>query len=108
MGICTSKPKRFAMPILEMFGIDHYFSFVSGGDVGVAKASQLAELKAAGEVTEQSLMIGDRAVDIASAKANGLKSAGVLWGFGDFEELNSEAPDHILQEVVDLKALVSV
>ncbi len=33
------------------------------------------------------LMIGDRDQDIAGAKANGLHSAGVLWGYGSEEEL---------------------
>lgn len=34
------------------------------------------------------MMIGDRDIDILSAKANGLPSIGVLWGFGDMNELS--------------------
>ncbi len=38
-------------------------------------------------------MIGDRAQDIAGAKANGLHSAGVLWGYGSKEELSQAGAD---------------
>lgn len=38
-------------------------------------------------------MIGDRESDIAAAKENGLRSAGVLWGYGSREELESVQPD---------------
>ena len=34
------------------------------------------------------LMIGDRLHDIAGARANGIRSVGVLWGFGSHEELS--------------------
>jgi phosphoglycolate phosphatase len=38
-------------------------------------------------------MVGDRHHDIIGAKANGLRSAGVLWGYGSREELSACKPD---------------
>ena len=35
---------------------------------------------------EEAVMVGDRRHDIIGAKANGLGSAGVLWGYGSREE----------------------
>lgn len=32
-------------------------------------------------------MIGDRGGDVAGARANGMRSIGVLWGYGITEEL---------------------
>ena len=52
------------------------------------------------------LMIGDRAQDIAGAKANGLPSAGVLWGYGSREELQSAGTDHLLSVPSDLLSLL--
>jgi phosphoglycolate phosphatase len=50
-------------------------------------------------------MIGDRAVDISSAKANGLRSVGVLWGFGDLAELQGAGADVILRGTHELGQL---
>jgi phosphoglycolate phosphatase len=97
MGVCTSKLESFARRILEMFGLLAHFSFVCGGDIGVDKRRQISELRAQGTVTSASLMIGDRAVDIAAAHMNGLQSAGALWGFGTRDELASENPRYLLE-----------
>jgi len=92
MGICTSKPATTAEKILRLFNLDHYFSFISGGDIGVKKAQQLSALLAEGVIDLDSLMIGDRSVDIVAAQSNNLKSAAVMWGYGSRAELNSAAP----------------
>jgi phosphoglycolate phosphatase len=92
MGICTSKRKDFAEKVLNLFDIANYFEFVSGGDVGITKSSQLAELIHNGAIDSNAIMIGDRAIDISSARDNGLDGVGVLWGFGDYEELSNAKP----------------
>lgn len=102
MGVCTSKRADFAEKILSMFGLLRYFSFVDGGDVGIKKRAQLASLLAAGQIDQSSVMIGDREVDISSAKANGLGSVGVLWGFGDRGELEAAGADIILSNTSEL------
>ncbi|MBR6898459.1 MAG: HAD hydrolase-like protein [Lachnospiraceae bacterium] len=50
-------------------------------------------------------MVGDRDQDIEGAKANGLDSAGVLWGYGSEEELKNAGADHILTAAQDLLEL---
>jgi phosphoglycolate phosphatase len=37
--------------------------------------------------TDECIMIGDKAEDIMAAKVNGIKTAGVLYGFGTVAEL---------------------
>ena len=39
------------------------------------------------------VMVGDRLHDIEAAKANGLRSIGVLWGYGGREELERVGAD---------------
>ena len=107
LGICTSKREDFAARILEHFSIRAHFLFVSGGDVGVRKEQQLAELRVAGRVLTTSRMIGDRAVDISAARANGLSSVGVLWGYGSERELTNAGADLLLAEPTQLSQLAA-
>ena len=50
MGVCTSKRRDFAQKIVSLFGWDEYFSFTSGGDVGIEKSQQLAGLLTDGQI----------------------------------------------------------
>lgn len=104
-GLCTSKRADFAERILELFGLRHHFAFVSGGDIGIAKADQLAALLAAGAIDRDAIMIGDRAVDLEAAHANGLASCGVLWGFGSRAELEAPRPRYLVQTPDELAQL---
>jgi phosphoglycolate phosphatase len=105
MGVCTSKRREFAERILELFGLRQHFNFVNGGDVGIGKADQLRALLDHGTVGPESTMIGDRAVDIKAARANGLGAVGVLWGHGTKAELLGAVPDRLLQSPMELAGL---
>ncbi|WPC72770.1 HAD hydrolase-like protein [Vibrio porteresiae] len=102
LAVCTSKRADFAERILTLFEIRHLFEFVNGGDVGITKVAQLSDLRSAGTIGSGSIMVGDRNVDLIAAHRNGLKSVGVLWGYGDYEELSSEQPSMILQSPSEL------
>jgi phosphoglycolate phosphatase len=97
IGLCTSKRVDFAERILALFGIREHFRFVSGGDIGIRKHEQLASLLGEGLIDRKSTMIGDRAVDILAAKANHLRSIGVLWGHGSLDELRTASPELLLE-----------
>lgn len=105
MGICTSKRRDFAQKVVSLFQWDEYFTFVNGGDVGIEKSRQLADLLAEGRIDNTAIMIGDRAVDISAAKANGLRSAGVLWGHGSRLELEEASPDWLIDAPAELLKL---
>ncbi|MBM7070637.1 HAD hydrolase-like protein [Shewanella sp. 202IG2-18] len=106
VAVCTSKPERFAVKILEHFDLLDCFEFVSGGEVGVEKWQQIVDLKHQGLVDEDTIMIGDRAVDITAAKHSGLKTSGVLWGYGSIQEIESEQPDYIFEYAGELMSLI--
>ncbi len=92
LGVCTSKRRDFAEQILEMFAVRRHFAFVSGGEIGTPKWRQLEALVAVGEVTTDTVMVGDRAIDLQAAHKNGLHAAAVLWGYGSADELSRERP----------------
>lgn len=102
LGICTSKRGDFAETILQMFGLRDAFAFISGGNIGIKKFQQIESLLADGLIRENAVMIGDRYIDIIAGHKNGLKSIGVLWGYGSREELEAESPDYLLKAPVDL------
>lgn len=107
LGVCTSKRADFAERILDLFGLRQHFRFVSGGDVGIHKWQQIAALVAAGTVTNASLMVGDRNVDIDAGHRNGLAAAGVLWGFGSHAELAAGAPRYLFGAPEELRGLAA-
>jgi phosphoglycolate phosphatase len=107
LAVCTSKRTDFAERILTLFGLRSLFQFVCGGDVGIHKWQQIGALRADGMVSPDTVMIGDRAVDLSAAHRSGLCSAGVLWGFGSRSELEAEAPRYLFSTPSDLVCLAS-
>ena len=107
LGLCTTKRADFADRILRHFGLREHFRFVSGGDIGVDKAAQLASLLRDDRIDESSAMIGDRAIDIFAARAHALTSIAVLWGYGSRDELEAAGPDVMLAKPRELLALAT-
>lgn len=106
LGVCTSKRADFAERILKLFSIREYFCFVDGGDVGIEKWQQLASLLDRGDISQNTVMIGDRYVDITAAHNNNLPSAGVLWGYGSRTELSRHRPSYMFARPCELAGLV--
>ena len=92
LGIVTTKTKRYSIELLEHLGILKNFSIIIGReDVINPKPHPEPILKAISSLKVKkdfSWMIGDTMMDIESAKAAGIKSCGVLCGYGKFENLN--------------------
>lgn len=108
--VASSKPEPFVNRILKQFGLDGYFFFAAGSDLGGRwgeKHEVIARALEEGEVTDVSrcLMVGDRSYDIIGAKKMGMDSCGVLWGYGTREEFEESGAEYIAQkpmEVVDI------
>ena len=95
--VATSKPEVFAKRIIEHFGMAEYFVGVAGATMDTSrneKADVIAyALNKYAVDAENALMIGDRKHDILGAKANGLHSMGVLYGYGSQQELRAAGAD---------------
>ena len=109
--IATSKPAVYAERIVRHFGLDQHFRKVYGAELEGRyddKAELLAHLLATERVSpEAAVMIGDRAVDMRAAKANGLRAIGVLWGYGSERELVDAGADTLCRTPNDLADLLN-
>ena len=107
VALATSKPYEFSVRILDHFDLHQYFDIVGAATMDgriSRKADVISHLiDKLGENEKSSiLMIGDRDQDIDGAKANGLQSAGVLWGYGSREELMDAGADYIVSAPSDI------
>ena len=104
--VATSKPTFYSEKILNHFGLDKYFEYVSGCSMDEKNSTKADIIRTALDVSKADasdvLMIGDRKHDIIGAKANGIRSAGVLYGYGDRIELETAEADYILETVNDI------
>ena len=106
--VATSKPEREARRVIEHFGLDKYFTFVGGsdGDFNTKRATKTAVIEYVLETNKImdrgfAIMVGDKSHDIVGAGNAGLKSVGVLYGYGDLEEF--EGANYIVKNVEDLR-----
>lgn len=105
--VATSKPQPFAERILEHFDLARYFAKVCGSDMDERRSDKALIIADAlsGIDKGRALMVGDRHYDIAGAKANGIRSCGVCFGFGSREELEEAGADFIVQRAEEIAAL---
>ncbi|MCM2324220.1 MAG: HAD hydrolase-like protein [Oligoflexia bacterium] len=107
--VATSKPIKFARPILERFGKAHFFDEIYGSELTgerSIKGDLIAHILERQRLRPgETIMIGDRKHDIAGAKANGLRSIGVTWGYGSEEELREAGADWICRTLSELTEL---
>jgi phosphoglycolate phosphatase len=108
--LATSKPHAFAKRILEHFALTPLFSGIYGSEFNGQNADKRHLL---GHLLKQeriepisAIMVGDRAQDIAAANAHGLRSVGVLWGYGSRDELESAGANTIVTTPSQLQAVI--
>ena len=108
--VATSKPELFAERIMERFGLRAYFVRTFGASLDetrTEKAEVIAyALQEGGIARETALMVGDRKHDILGAKANGIRSMGVLFGYGSREELAEAGADCIAETPADVLKII--
>lgn len=110
--VATSKPEVFALRIMEHFGLAQYFDHICGAPMdnqeGAKKAAVIRDaLRRAGvEDLSTAVMVGDRRHDIDGARQAGLEAVGVLWGYGDLQELEASHPVHIVESFDGLKRVL--
>jgi len=107
--VCTAKPEIYARRILAHFGLDRWMHAIYGADLDghyddKAKLMGLL-LERESIAAEAAIMIGDRANDSRAARAHGVRSIGVLWGYGSREELAAadrliETPEELVMDLL--------
>jgi phosphoglycolate phosphatase len=88
LAVATSKPRPFALPLLEALGLAAHFAAICGPALDSHMEPKAVTVRAALErVGEPAVMIGDRSHDVVGARSNGIPAIGVAWGIGDAHEL---------------------
>jgi len=95
--VVTAKPRHAATRILSHFGLARHFHGIYGAEPGGRfdhKAELIGHLIERGVIRAQSaVMVGDRHLDMAAARAHRIRAIGALWGFGDRRELTDAGAD---------------
>lgn len=108
--VATSKRRDFAERVVDYLGFRQFLPRVYGALPGGGlddKKDLLAEiLRLEGYDPAQTTMVGDRLHDIHAAKANTLRSIGVLWGYGGQTELQRAGADILATSPAELTTLL--
>ncbi|MEQ8156707.1 MAG: HAD family hydrolase [Clostridiaceae bacterium] len=107
LAVATSKPEVFARQILEHFDMAKYFTYIAGSNLDGTRVKKGEVIRYALESCNirdlsKTIMIGDREHDIIGAKEAGIDSIGVLFGYGDKDELVTAGADFIADRVSDI------
>lgn len=99
MAVLTNKPVRPARGICEGLGLASYFLHIHGGDSFAVKKPDPLGLRAlmeeCGARPEETVMIGDSAVDVQTARNAGAWALGCAFGFGP-QNLMDASPDVVV------------
>lgn len=106
--VATSKPQKFTDRIMAHFALDQYLEFVAGSNMDGTRSKKAEVIEYAlqkCQITDKTkvVMVGDRMHDIIGAKAVGIDSVGVEYGYGDYDELNDAGANYIVKTVDELK-----
>ena len=83
--------------MLDRFGFDPYFREIFGSDFLFSKKEKIDHaLEKYGIPREKAFYIGDTAGDIVEARAAGVRSVAVTWGWHDRERLVAVRPDFLI------------
>ena len=104
--VVTSKPTQQSTVIIEESGLAPYFTAVIGAtlDGRISKKADVIRhaLSDFGIPAASIVMVGDTDNDILGAKANGLPSIAVRYGFGTEAELCAANPDYTVDVPPDI------
>ena len=107
IAMATGKSRRGVDMIMAMHGWADLFDTTHCADDGPGKphpAMLLGAMEALGAEPACTVMIGDTAHDIRMAKAAGVSSVGVTWGFHTREEIEAAQADWVADTFAELSA----
>jgi phosphoglycolate phosphatase len=97
--VATSKPVIYAERIIDHFKLAPYFERVFGSELDGVRTDKTElltyALQKTGDDPTRAVMIGDRRHDMIGARNNRMTAIGVLYGYGNEEELREAGAHHI-------------
>ena len=109
MAVLTNKPVRFSQTMIERLGLgDHFFRVYGGNSFEQKKPDPVGVDALLGEsqaTRARTMMVGDSAVDVRTARNAGILACGVTWGFQP-DSLAADPPDVSIDSMGELPDLV--
>lgn len=107
--VATSKPRVFALRIVEHFEFKGFFAEVYGAELDGRRANKVELLHYAVSQTNSTsaAMVGDREHDVIGAHANKLRAVGVTWGYGSEKELRDAGAEQIAASPAELHSILA-
>jgi phosphoglycolate phosphatase len=109
MAVLTNKPVRFSIRMIEGLGLETHFFRVYGGNSFDEKKPHPMGInllvEESGADRARTLMVGDSAVDVHTARNAGVRACGVSWGFQP-ETFTSAPPDFVIDDMRQLPEIV--
>ena len=110
LTIASSRSRNSLTELTRNMGIADYISYRLGADdVKEAKPKPEPVLKTLADMhfdADETLVVGDMAVDILMGTNTGARTCGVTWGNGTREELEKAGADLIIDKMEDILAIV--
>jgi phosphoglycolate phosphatase len=102
LAVLTNKPQRPTERILEGLGIASCFTHVVGGDSAHGRKPDPAGLKHLMSITgvkaDDTMMVGDSAIDLRTARAAGTRVCLARYGFGFATAARELTGDELIAE----------
>lgn len=88
--VATSKPEQMSIDILEHFDLAQYFEEICGATMDTSRSTKeavIAYLLERNGKADNMVMVGDTKFDVLGAKAHGIPTIGVSWGYGEVADM---------------------
>ena len=108
--VATSKPETTSVEILEHFDLAKYFDRICGASFDHARHSKALVIAYLLELTGSigdAVMVGDTAFDVLGAKAHGIPTIGVSWGYGEVKDMEEAGAIGIAHSMEELYYLIT-
>ena len=108
LAVCSNKPHPATVKVIDTMFPGVFDMILGQSDAIARKSAPDGALKIAEEFQvkpEECMYIGDTKTDMQTGKAAGMYTVGVLWGFRDREELESNGADIIVEKPYELQKL---
>ncbi len=108
--VATSKPEQMSIDILEHFDLAKYFDRICGASLDTSRSSKeavIAYLLEQNGHADNMVMVGDTKFDIIGANAHGIPAIGVSWGYGEVGDMVEAGAAAIVNDSLELLALLN-
>lgn len=108
--VATSKPEVTAREVLDHFLLSEYFSEICGADLKDQRDTKdqvISYLLGKVGKPENVVMVGDTHYDVLGAKAHGIPTIGVSWGYGTVEAMEQAGAVSIAHTMEELHEMLN-